>query len=271
MTLFQSIILGIVQGLTEFLPISSSGHLVLFQNLFGMKEPMLTFDIALHAGTLFAVLVYFRKELIEILSGFWGSLCPCACASAAVQPLKKLWISILLTLIPTGLLAVFFKNFIEYAFSSLIFVACEWFVMGILLIASVKIREGAKTLGEINGKSALWIGLAQGISLLPAISRSGSTILTGMFLGIKREDAARFSFLISIPAILGAILLDLKDGVQHLNGHGLTTLVGFITSAITGYIVIRWLMGVIQRGRFFLFGYYCIAAGLFALIVTILS
>ncbi len=232
-----------------------------------MKEPMLAFDIALHGGTLFAVLVYFYKEIVQILSGFWGSLCPCACASKMENPVKRLWWPILLTLIPTGILAVLFKDLIEHAFSSLIFVACEWFVMGMLLVLSVKIREGKKTLGEVHWKTALGIGLAQGVSLLPAISRSGSTILAGMVAGIKKEDAAKFSFLISIPAIVGAILLDLKGGLEYLEAHGMVVLIGFLSSAITGYVVIHWLMGIIQKGRFFIFGYYCLFASLFSFIL----
>ncbi len=276
MTLLQALILGIVQGLTEFLPISSSGHLVLFQNLFGMKEPLLAFDIAVHGGTLLAILVFFHKEILDILKDFIQSIQKAvskkpAFASDIQPPHRGLWVCILITLIPTGIMAVCFKHLFVAAFSKLIFVAAAWFVMGLLLILSERFQKGQKDLSVIHYGDAFWIGLAQGIALLPGISRSGSTILAGMLLGIKKEDAAKFSFLIAIPAITGAIIMDWKEGIQYFSAHAAIVLTGFLAAAVTGYFVIRWLMGLIRQGRFFLFGYYCIAASLFALTFVILS
>ncbi|HOW88074.1 MAG TPA: undecaprenyl-diphosphatase UppP [Candidatus Omnitrophota bacterium] len=276
MTLFQSIILGIVQGLTEFLPISSSGHLVLFQNLFGMKEPMLAFDIAVHGGTLVAVLAFFYKDILVIVKDLAGDLRKAVASKdvprAGVLPQHQgLWACILITLVPTGIIAVFFRSWIETAFSKLVFVAIAWLAMGALLILSQRFSKGQKDLSAIHYGDALWVGLAQGIALLPGVSRSGSTILAGMLLGIKKEDAAKFSFLISIPAILAAIIMDLKESIQYFSSQTTIVLAGFFAAAVTGYLVIRWLMRIIQRGHFFLFGYYCIAAGLFALTLTILS
>lgn len=259
MILVKAVILGIVQGLTEFLPISSSGHLVFFQTLFGMKEPMLAFDIALHAGTLAAVLVYFHKEILSILADFWKTIgkcfCPCVCVAGGGS---FLWFWIVLTLIPTGLMAIFFKDFVEASFSNLRFVALAWFVMGLFLIASSKLRSGTKNLKEIGWLRALGIGFMQGLSLMPGISRSGSTILAGMFFGIQKEDAAKFSFLISIPAILAAIAMDLKEGLTYFSSHGAEVFLGFVSAALSGYVVIKWLMSVIHKGKFFLFGYYCL-------------
>ncbi len=276
MTLLQSLILGIVQGLTEFLPISSSGHLVLFQNIFGMKEPMLAFDIALHGGTLLAILAFFYKDILDILKDFIHSIQKTfsekSSFAASIQPPHRgLWACILITLLPTGIMAVCFKHLFETAFSSLLFVAGAWFVMGILLILSERFQKGQKDLSVIHYGDAFWIGLVQGVALLPGISRSGSTILAGMLLGIKKEDAAKFSFLISIPAVTGAMVMDLKKGIQYFSTNTAIVLTGFLAAAITGYFVIRWLMGLIRQGRFFLFGYYCIAVSLFAVTFVILS
>lgn len=276
MTLWQALVLGVVQGLTEFLPVSSSGHLVLFQNLFGMKEPMLAFDIAVHGGTLLAILTFFHKDVFDILKDFADffrkAVSKKNVPTASIQPPHRgLWVCILITLIPTGIMAVCFKHLFETAFSKLIFVAAAWFVMGVLLILSERFQKGQKDLSVIHYGDAFWIGLVQGIALLPGISRSGSTILAGMFLGIKKEDAAKFSFLISIPAVAGAVVMDLKEGLQYFSAHTAVVLTGFFAAAISGYFVIRWLMGLIRQGRFFLFGYYCIAVSLFALTFIILS
>lgn len=275
MLVWQAVALGVVQGLTEFLPVSSSGHLVLFQHLFNLKEPMLAFDIAVHGGTLIAVLVFFYKDIAEIVADFFlsvrriGSQKPAS--SKLPPPHRGLWVCILITLIPTGIIAVCFKSFFESAFANLFFVALAWLVMGMFLVLSQRFQKGQKDFSVIHYGDAFWIGLAQGIALLPGISRSGSTILAGMVLGIKKEDAAKFSFLIAIPAILAAILMDLRGGLQYFSENMTIVLTGFFSAAITGYLVIRWLMGMIRRGRFYLFGYYCMAVSLFALMVVMLS
>jgi undecaprenyl-diphosphatase len=278
MTLLKAVILGAVQGLTEFLPVSSSGHLVFFQAIFKMKEPMLSFDIALHAGTLVAVLAYFHKELLSIVADFWKFVtrcfCPCLCvkgdsplnASRGTSPL--LWFYILLTLIPTGIVAVLFKHYFESSRSDLFSIGWHWTVIGTLLILSVKLKEGTVELRSVGWWRSLLIGLAQSVALMPAFSRSGCTILTGMALGIKREDAAKFSFLMSVPAILAAVLMDLKHGSAYFTSHETEVLTGFFVSALTGFLVIKWLMGIIRRGRFSVFGYYCIAIGIVSIVLS---
>jgi undecaprenyl-diphosphatase len=168
-------------------------------------------------------------------------------------------------------MAVCFKHLFETAFANLLFVAAAWFVTGIFLILSERFQKGQKDLAVIHYGDAFWIGLVQGIALLPGISRSGSTILAGMFLGIKKEDAAKFSFLISIPAVAGAIVMDMKEGIRYFSANTTIVLAGSLAAAVTGYFVIRWLMELIRKGRFFLFGYYCIAVSLFAWAVVILS
>ena len=192
MTIWQALFLGAVQGLTEFLPISSSGHLVLFQHLFGMKEPMMAFDVALHGATLLVVIVYFWNDVRDMLIDFSESLLrriskKAPALPALPPPHKGLWVCILISLIPTGLIAVFFKDFFEHEFAKLGFVAARWLVMGILFILSQRFQKGQKDLGAIHYGDAFWIGLAQGIALMPGTSRSGITILVGPLLLVLRS------------------------------------------------------------------------------------
>lgn len=269
MSLWQAAVLGIVQGLTEFLPVSSSGHLVFFQALFGMKEPMLSFDVALHAGTLAAVFVYFRTEIAGLFRDFWRSFLSCLgpCQAPAGGG-SRLWFDVLLTLVPTGLIAIVFKDYFEAAFSDLFAVGWQWILMGALLLFGAKIREGTRGLDAIGWGRSLVIGLAQAAALVPAISRSGSTILAGMACGVKQEDAARFSFLISIPAVLAAVILEVRHGGVYFAENLNAVMTGFLASAVSGYAVIRWLMGVIRQGRFHIFGYYCLAVGALSLVLA---
>ena len=276
MLLWQALVLGIVQGFTEFLPISSSGHLVLFQKLFGMKEPMLAFDVALHGATLLVVIVYFWKDVWDVLTDFAGSIRAKiskkpVVSSAPQPPHQGLWVCILITLIPTGLIAENIKDFFEHEFSQLGFVAIRWFVMGTLFILSQRFQKGQKDLAMISYGDAFWIGLAQGIALMPGTSRSGITILVGLWLGLRKDTAAKFSFLISIPAILAALAMELRHGAHFFSTYSLATFAGFLAAVVTGYFAIRWLMDFVRKGRFYLFGYYCIAISLFTLTFILLS
>jgi undecaprenyl-diphosphatase len=276
MSLWQSLVLGVIQGLTEFLPISSSGHLVLFQHLFGMKEPMMAFDVALHGATLLVVVVYFWKDVTDVAMDFWDSLQrkiskKTAPALPPPPPHHGLWVCILITLIPTGLIAVFFKDFFEHGFAQLPFVAVRWLIMGVLFILSQRFQKGQKDLSVISYGDAFWIGLAQGIALMPGTSRSGITILVGLWLGLRKDTAAKFSFLISIPAILAAMAMELRHGVHLFSSYPAQTFAGFLAALVTGYFVIVWLMDIVRKGRFYLFGYYCIAISLFTFMVLALS
>ncbi len=269
MSLWQSLVLGIVQGLTEFLPISSSGHLVLFQRLFGMKEPMMAFDVALHGATLLVVVVYFWKDVRGVLVDFGESLGRMISKKTSPDlpvppPHKGLWVCILISLVPTGIIAVLFKDFFEQGFAKLGFVAIRWFIMGILFILSQRFQKGQKDLSVISYGDAFWIGLVQGIALMPGVSRSGSTILIGLWLGLRKDTAAKFSFLISIPAILAALAMELRYGVNFFSSYPLQTFAGFLAALVTGYFVMVWLMKIVRKGRFYLFGYYCIAVSFFA-------
>ncbi|MCM8775790.1 MAG: undecaprenyl-diphosphatase UppP [Candidatus Omnitrophica bacterium] len=266
----DAIWLGMVQGLTEFLPISSSGHLVLFQHLFGLKEPMLDFDVTVHLGTLFAVLIYFRRELYVIIDDtmlytldFLHTF-----SRRAIEgkyPNARFGAYIILATIPAGLMGFLFKDRVESLFGSVFGVGIAWMVMGAVLLLSRGHDGGKRSLASMKPLDALLIGFVQGIALIPGISRSGSTILGGMFLGIEKKDAARFSFLIAVPAILGASLLELGQGGNRSYADMHVLLVGFFVSAIVGYFAIAFLLRIIERSRFFVFGYYCLAIGVVAL------
>lgn len=247
MTLFQAVVLGIVQGLTEFLPISSSGHLVLFQKYFGLKESVLTFDVLLHLGTLVAVLAVFWKDIVSMIK----------------RPWQKLTLLIIMATIPTGLLGLGLKDFFEGLFESGRTIGVEFIATGFIIWLADRIRPRNKGVEDISYFDAVFVGLMQGIAILPAISRSGLTIAGSLFRGINREAAARFSFLVSIPAIAGAAVLDLKDIVNSglPVAEPLPFIVGPIVAGISGYWAIKYMLRLISTGSMKGFAYYVWALG----------
>ncbi len=249
MTLQNAAILGLVQGLTEFLPVSSSGHLVIGQYLLHFTQPNLAFDVVLHLGTLLAVFVYFRQDLLKILSAFSGKGDP---------QWRRVALLILLGTIPTGVIGVLFKDLFERLFSSPATVVWTLAVTGLLLFAADRVKRADRPLSGIGGMDAFLIGLVQGISIIPGISRSGSTIAVGLFRKIEARAAARFSFLLSIPAILGAVVLEGKDILGHAaGGAGIPFFVGFITAAVSGWLAIKILMALLVRKGLTGFALYC--------------
>jgi undecaprenyl-diphosphatase len=251
LTILQSIWLGIIQGLTEFLPVSSSGHLVIFQHILGMKEAPLTFDILLHWGTLIAVLIAFWDDIVAIVK----------------RPFCKLTYLIIIGCIPAGLAGVFLQSYFEKAFESLLVVGLGLIFTGFILKRSEKISR--KNLGFVDESEAsymdvLMVGLMQAIAIIPGISRSGSTIAGGLIAGFSRDFAARFSFLLSIPVILGAGLIQLQDvGVKSLIGQNiLPYIIGPLTAAVFGLLAIKVVMKLVRQGRLSVFSYYCYALGI---------
>ena len=244
MTFLQAIISGTVQGLTEFLPVSSSGHLVILHKLMGLEEPQLVFDIFLHIGTLAAIFIVFWKDIIE-----------------AVTVKRKIGFFILMATAVTVLFVLFFDKGIESAFGNVKMVGTMLVVTGIWLILGSFFRFGA---GGLSGFKAILIGLAQGIAIIPGISRSGVTISTGLFLGLDSQAAARFSFLLAIPAIIGAALFKMKGPV--LTGFSPIYLIGLITSCIIGVLSLKLLLRVLYKNKFHLFGIYCILIGIVTLL-----
>jgi undecaprenyl-diphosphatase len=266
----SSILLGIVQGLTEFLPISSSGHLVLFQNLLGFKEPELLLDCSLHLGTLLSVCIYLRSDLINILVeakkftlGFFqirGTK-----NFLKEYPHTYLALMVLIGTLPTLLAGLLFRAAVEDLFGSLSTVGIMLVVTGMILAVSKLIPEEHSRREEVAILVALAIGAAQGLALIPGISRSGATIVCALVCGLRRELAARFSFLLAIPAIVGATLVQLNaEAIGRVGILSLTS--GFVSAALVGLIALKILMGIVRKGKLFWFSPYCWALGLFILL-----
>lgn len=251
----QAIILGIVQGLTEFLPISSSGHLVLFQKLFGLKEGVITFDVAVHLATLVAVFIVFKDDIWDLLK----------------KPFSKLTFLLVVGTIPAVILGLLFKHTIDSLFESGKTLGFEFILTGLALLYAENVRNRNKKLDETSYADAALIGVAQAIAILPAVSRSGLTIAGSLARGLNREFAAKFSFLLSIPAILGAAVLDLKDVVKLIGSTGpgvdlFPLIVGMTAAAISGYFAIRFMLKLLTKGSLKGFAYYVFI--LAALILT---
>jgi len=262
MNYFESFLLGIVQGLTEFLPISSSGHLVIVQHLFGIMTDNIAFEIVVHAGTLLSVVAVYYADLGRILVSFFSGIFVLRKARPyRVDPAFRLGVYVILATIPAIIVGLGLENFFERIFHNVAMVGITLLVTGLVLLSTRLMRVTNRDLTP--GKSFL-IGCAQAVSILPGISRSGLTISGGLWCGLDRIEATRFSFLLSIPAILGALVLHLKDlaGMVLDNQMAVILIIGFLTSFIVGYIAIRFLLRVVQSGRFSWFGIYCLALGL---------
>ncbi|MGE5422148.1 MAG: undecaprenyl-diphosphatase UppP [Ignavibacteriales bacterium] len=250
MGIFEALVLGLVQGLTEFLPVSSSGHLVIFQHLFGIKETPITFDVLLHLGTLVAVFIVFWPDIASIIK----------------KPFSRLSYLIIIGCIPAGLMGVLLEPVFEKAFQSLLVVGIGLLITGFLLVLSERISRDSlsfKGWKETTFLDALIIGIMQGIAITPGISRSGSTIAGSLIRGLDREYAARFSFLLSVPVILGAGVVQLKDipAGTFAGTNWLPLLMGPLAASITGYFAIRIVLRLIKGGNLSVFAYYCWAVG----------
>jgi len=256
MTFLQSVLLGLLQGATEFLPVSSSGHLLLAQRLFGLREPELAFDLLLHLGTLAAVLFFLRHEIASIVSSLFRRD-PWAAPSEWGR--RDIWL-VLAASIPTGIIGVAFHKTVE---TGLTFggVGARYLVLTtLLLLTNLRFRHKADP-DRIDGWEAALIGVIQGLAVFPGLSRSGSTIVLALALGIAPLRAAKFSFLISIPAILGGALFTLKNGVSYLPGVA-PCVAGFLVALVVGYIALMLVERLVVKGRFYRFAPYtvCLAA-----------
>ncbi len=254
----QAAILGLVQGLTEFLPVSSSGHLVLLQKLMGFCEPELLFDVSVHVGTLFAVIVVFRADLYAMLRGLWAT-------DQEARQGRRLLLLVIAGSIPTGIIGLTFKDTFESLFCSSTTVGVALLITGLILMATRFAPLATRGLAKTGWGRAVLIGVAQGLAITPGISRSGATIAAGLLLGLERELAARFSFVLSIPAILGALALQIKDMEAPTQTTWAPLIVGAVVAAITGYIALKLLLKLVKGGRLHWFAYYCWALGIAAL------
>ena len=248
--IFSSALLGVVQGLTEFLPVSSSGHLVLFHSFLGSSGDQVMFDLVLHVGTLLPVLVIYREDLIGIVRDVFVGTEPWL----SRRGVRLLGLMILGT-IPTGIIGLLFEDIFEQMFSNLLSVGIALGVTGCVLWATRYVTPGNQDERTMPIWKAVAIGLAQGAAITPGISRSGSTIAAGLLLGLDRETAARYSFLLSIPAISGAFILKLGD-VEGGDVAVVPLVVGFFAAAISGYLALRFLIGLVKRGDFSRFSWY---------------
>ena len=271
MTYFSSFLMGLVQGLAEFLPISSSGHLAIAQNLLGMEtEVPVFFDVLLHLGTLLAVFVAYWKDICEIVVEFFRGVGDIVhhTTPKQVPPARRMILLIIVATLP--LVAVLpFHEKVQALGDNMVFVGAALVVTGFLLFACDLVRKGRKTAKNATLLDALVVGVGQAIATMPGISRSGMTITAGCFCGYERSFAVRFSFLMSIPAILGANVLSLvdafKDGIIWAEVP--MYMVGVITAAVVGYACIRLLRLIAEKGRFGAFSYYCWAVGLLTLLL----
>lgn len=264
MNIFHAFILGLVQGLGEFLPISSSAHLIITPWLFKWQDPGLGFDVALHWGTLLAVVIYFWTDVRDLIRGFWHSL------FASTRDMKnniyqKLSWLLVISTIPGAIIGKLLEKQAENAFRNPLLIAVTISSFGVLLLLADWFGKKIKNLDRITKLDALYIGLAQALAVIPGVSRSGSTIATGLFLGFKREDAARYSFLMSIPIIFGAGLVSLKDGFGGV-GHA-ELIVGFLTAALFGYLSIKYMIRYLANHDYKIFTWYRLALAVLILIV----
>jgi len=275
MTTLEAILLGIIQGLTEFLPVSSSGHLVLFQQLFGLKEAELFFDVCVHLGTLVAVIIVFRQEIIKIISALLQLVSLAGQKEKFLQKVKsdpelKMAVFIVIGSIPTAILGLLFASIADRLFSSALITGLMLMVTGLLLWLTRKAGTHAvsTSIGHLTPGKAFIIGIVQGLAIIPGISRSGSTISTGLLLGVDRETAARYSFLLSIPAIVGAGLLSLKEGFSQTNPAIWISLLGAVPAALVGYGALKSLLHMVKKGRLYVFAPYCWLVGLLAILFS---
>lgn len=263
---FEALILGLIQGLTEYLPVSSSGHLAIGSALFNIQgEDNLAFTIVVHVATVFSTLVVLWKEIDWIFRGLF---------KWEMNSETRYVINILISMIPIGIVGVFFKDYVEQIFGSgLLIVGCCLLVTALLLTFSYYAKPRQKE--NISMKDAFIIGLAQACAVLPGLSRSGTTIATGLLLGDNKAKLAQFSFLMVIPPILGEALL---DGVKMMKGESvmgdipaISLIVGFIAAFVSGCLACKWMINIVKKGRLIYFAIYCAIAGTATLILSLLN
>ena len=277
MSLLSSILLGLIQGVAEFLPISSSGHLAIAEHFLGMSgasDIPEFFDVLLHLGTLVAVFVAYWDDVRDMVVEFFCGVRDLARGSTPtpVPPARRMILLIIVGTLPL-LIVLPIKDLVEGLADNMYFVAAALLVTGCLLFASDRARKRRKTEKSATMVHVLLVGVAQAIATCPGISRSGTTITAGCFRGFDRKFAVRFSFLLSIPAILGANILSLKDAVEAgiIWADVPVYLVGVVVSAVVGYACIRLLKMIADRGKFGAFAYYCWAVGVLTLILTFIQ
>jgi len=267
--LFKAVALGLIQGLTEFLPISSSAHLRIFPELFGWGDPGAAFTAVIQIGTELAVLIYFRKDIWRIASAWVRSLYQPALRGSVDSRMG--WY-IILGSTPIVILGVLLKDIIEQDFRSLWVIGTTLIVLGIILGIADRVGKSDRAINQMSLKHAIYLGIAQAAALVPGVSRSGATISMGRFLGYDREAATRFAFLLAIPAVVGAGIFELKEipGGENAYGPG-PTLIATVVSFIVGYAAIAWLLRYVSTKSYLPFVIYRVALGAFTLTMVSLG
>jgi len=252
--LWKIILLGIVQGLTEWLPVSSSGHLVIFQEFFNINVSLL-FDVVVHIASLVVLLIVFKNDIIEILKSF---------KKDGNKNYRKLGYFILIGSVFTAIIASLLREYIEIAFSNTLLVGIALLITGFMLLFT-KNFNGHKKVGFLD---SVLIGVMQGLAVFPGISRSGSTIALGLYRKIERKEAARFSFLLFIPAVIGSLILQLN--MANNKESFFILFVGFIVSLVVSYIALKWFLRIIERGNMYKFAYYCFVLSIIVILFSVL-
>lgn len=274
----MSILMGIIQGVAEFLPISSSGHLALFQTFFGMEnmeEKYMFFTVLLHFGTLISVCMVYWRDIVDMIREFFLGIAALAGrkdTGVAPPPARRMVMLIIIATVPLFVM-VFLRDAVNQLFSNSIMVSCALLATGFILFFSDRIARGHKTARNATVADALIVGCGQALAVIPGLSRSGTTISVGMMRGFDRAFAVRFSFLMSLPAVLGANVLEIKDAlasnfpIEELPMY----LVGVAVSAVVGYFAIRLVKSLSDKGKFGKFAYYCWAVGLGSLVAGVVK
>lgn len=272
MSWLEAIVLGFVQGLTEFLPVSSSGHLTLAKELFGIDSSNLSFEVAVHAATVLSTIVVFRKTIWDLIKGLF---------KFTYNPQTEYLLKIALSMVPILIVGVFFKDYVEQIFGS------GALVVGIMLIVTALLlsvsdyvtkkrarmaKDGEEIGKEVGYKEAIIIGLAQSVAVLPGLSRSGSTIATGLLCGVKKSSMAQFSFLMVLVPILGEAFLELVSGEFAAGASGISSgalLLGFVSAFVSGFLACKWMINIVKRAKLVYFAIYCALAGVLSIILSV--
>lgn len=273
MKIWLAALLGLLQGITEFLPVSSSGHLAVFQRFFGLDEVDMFFDVLLHFATLIAIIIFYHREIGDMLReivGFFRDLRHPSPEAGEPKPARRLVLMIIIATLPLFLILPL-SDKIEALSNNTMFVGIAFFLTGVILYFSDRLRTGRKNAGSITVSDAVKIGFAQAIATLPGVSRSGSTIAAGMAVGLDRSFAVNFSFLMSLPTVLGATILETKKAVEA--GIAVSALpaylVGMLIAGVVGYFSIKLLKMLTEKGKFGKFCYYCFGIGILTIVLTV--
>lgn len=273
MTYFEAIILGLVQGLAEFLPISSSGHLALIQGLFGIEgESVLLFAVLLHVGTLVSVFICYWKDIWELLVELVVTikdLCTGNGLRLDERPVRKLGVMIIVATIPTGVIGLLFNDIFEGLYSSFVAIGIGFIITGVLMFLAERMGGSNRGIENMNFRNALFIGTLQGVAICPGISRSGSTLIGGLTTGLRREFAVKFAFLISIPSILGSVVLEVPDAVKAGLDPGLAgpIVVGMLVAAVSGFVAIKTMIKIVSDKKLSYFSYYVWVLGVVTIVL----